>query len=515
MLNDDYLSVIQRLDALVSSPLPRLLMVSHGMGGGVERHVQELITVLAGRAHVIVLRPMLYKNLYCLTLPCLDAVRDGLACPSFAQNIVQHEDAMPAEQYVRLAFKLPRDEAAFWSFLQALRLSRVHVHHVQGYNINFCKRLLELKLPLDLTLHDHSIFTGHPSLVNSKGQFDPAWFRQGLSALPKGSLAVAEMLQMFARNAFRVIVPSSIMIERLRQCLPELIKEISVIHRAHPEAEWARAYPQPRRRDLNEMEPLRVLCLGMLGAEKGAHVLAQVAQRALTQAAQFEFILLGSCHLPLPLNVRRCGAYEDAQVARLVDEINPHLLWLPAQCPETWSYTLSVGLRSGLPVLASHIGVFPERLDGRPLSWLLPHNASAQEWLDAMHSIRRLHLQPPPKDGYGFWHWRAPAAFYYDFLDSEQVVPRADVAIDPSLSRYLCCAQPNLPREWVSLGKMPNEIKQSLKLAQIVEPSWRQHLLGGLKIARSSRLLAPLVRRIPYTWQRALKRLITRAPLNE
>ena len=515
MLNDDYPSVVQRLEALVSSPLPRILMVSHGMGGGVERHVQELITVLAGRAHVIVLRPMLYKNLFCLTLPCLDAVRDGLACPSFAQNITQHEDAMPAEQYVRLAFKLPCDEVGFWAFLRALCLSRIHVHHVQGYNISFCKQLLELDLPLDLTLHDHSIFTGHPSLVDAKGQFNPAWFKQGLSALPRGQRVVAEMLQLLALKASRVIVPSDMMIERLRQCLPELTKEMPVIHRAHPEAEWARAYPQPSRRDLKDAEPLRILCLGMLGAEKGAHVLAQVAERASRQAAEFEFILLGSCHLPLPLNVRRRGAYEDAQVARLVDEINPHLLWLPAQCPETWSYTLSVGLRVGLPVLASHVGVFPERLDGRPLSWLLPHNASAQEWLDIMHDIRQLHLQALPPEGYGFWHWRAPAAFYYDFLEREHVVSRVDVATDQSLSRYLCCAQPSLPRESVSLGKMQNEIIQSLKLAQTAEPSWRYYILRMLKKARSSKVLAPLVRRIPYTWQRAFKRLITRAPLDE
>lgn len=515
MLNADFSAAQVRLDALVASPLPRILMISHGMGGGVERHVQELITVLAGRAHVIVLRPMLYKNLFCLTLPCLDAVRDGLACPSFAQNITQHEDAMPAEQYVRLAFKWPRDGVALWACLRALCLSRIHVHHVQGYTLNFFKQLLELGIACDLTLHDHSIFTGHPSLVDAKGQFDPAWFKQGLSALPKGKQAVAQMLQLIASHSARVIVPSELMVERLQQCLPEFTKQISVIHRAHPEAEWARAYPQPSRRFLAHAEPLRVLCLGMLGAEKGAHVLARVAEQASIHAEAFEFILLGSCHLPLPANVRRLGAYEDARVARLVAEIEPHLLWLPAQCPETWSYTLSVGLRAGLPVLASNVGVFPERLHGRPLSWLLPHDASALEWLGALHDIRQLHLQEQPSEGYGFWHWRAPAAFYYDFLTQQSSAHTKKVSSPQLPCRYLCCVQPQLLQERDILANVQSELNVAFQLGQTPEPTWRQRLLRSLLTLRNSSVLAPLLQRIPYAWQRAFKRLITRGPLDE
>ncbi|WP_205341806.1 glycosyltransferase [Denitrificimonas caeni] len=515
MLSNEFSAIEARLEALTASPLPRILMVSHGMGGGVERHVQELITVLAGRAHVIVLRPMLYKNLLGLTLPCLDAVRDGLACPSFAQNITQHEDAVPAEQYMRLAFKWPRDAQALWAFLRALGISRMHIHHVEGYTLSFFKQLLELGIPYDLTLHDHSIFTGHPSLVNAKGCFDPAWFKQGLSALPKGKQAVADALQLLAEHAERVIVPSELMIERLQQCLPQLARQINVLYRAHPEAEWARAYPQPSLRALADTEPLRVLCLGMLGAEKGAHVLARVAQQVLVSTNAFEFILLGSCHLPLPANVQRLGAYEDANVARLVAEIEPHLLWLPAQCPETWSYTLSVGLRAGLPVLASNVGVFPERLQGRPLSWLLMHSASAQEWLALLHEIRQFHLQDAPPEGYGFWHWRAPAAFYYDFLGQQETGRIPGASVVKTSGRYLCCVQKHLPQKQATLAYVQNELRNALLLAQTPEPSWRQKVLRGLLAVRQAPILSPLIRRIPYTWQRAFKRLISRGPLDE
>jgi hypothetical protein len=57
--------------------------------------------------------------------------------------------------------------------------------------------------------------------------------------------------------------------------------------------------------------------------------------------------------------------------------------------PETWSYTLSVALASGLPIVASALGAFPERLAGRANARLLPFDASASEWNDALLAASR------------------------------------------------------------------------------------------------------------------------------
>ena len=40
------------------------------------------------------------------------------------------------------------------------------------------------------------------------------------------------------------------------------------------------------------------------------------------------------------------------------------MLLFAAQVPETFAYTLSVALQSGLPIVASALGAFPERLAG-------------------------------------------------------------------------------------------------------------------------------------------------------
>ena len=53
--------------------------------------------------------------------------------------------------------------------------------------------------------------------------------------------------------------------------------------------------------------------------------------------------------------------------------------FLPSQCPETFSYALSAALDSGLPIVATGIGAFPERVASSPRARIVPWNASAQE----------------------------------------------------------------------------------------------------------------------------------------
>jgi glycosyltransferase involved in cell wall biosynthesis len=59
-----------------------------------------------------------------------------------------------------------------------------------------------------------------------------------------------------------------------------------------------------------------------------------------------------------------------------------------ASWPETYSYTLSTAIEAGLPVVASRIGAFPERLEGHPWTWLAPPEANAAAWLATFESVR-------------------------------------------------------------------------------------------------------------------------------
>ena len=66
---------------------------------------------------------------------------------------------------------------------------------------------------------------------------------------------------------------------------------------------------------------------------------------------------------------------------RLIAEIDPDIVWYPALWPETYSFTLSIALHCGLPVVVPDIGAFPERVAQRALSAVMPWGSSTEEWL--------------------------------------------------------------------------------------------------------------------------------------
>ena len=93
------------------------------------------------------------------------------------------------------------------------------------------------------------------------------------------------------------------------------------------------------------------------------------------------------------------GAYNDADLQRLLVRMKPDLVWFPAVWPETYSYTLSACLLAGVAVVAPNLGSFPERLNCRRWTWLMPWNTPPLAWLDFFLRLREQHFcaaQEPP-----------------------------------------------------------------------------------------------------------------------
>lgn len=460
-----------RLQAIRQSALPLILQVTHGMGGGVERHVRELHALLQGRAWVLILRPG----------PTAGVVR--LAFDT-------------ADEVEQLAFTLPGDGALLQRTLLAAGLARIHVHHVFGFPEAFWPLLHGLQCPLDLTLHDYAILGGSPTLTNGQGLY--AGWR--INADHECSdPAHAKHLRTLAARAQRCLVPSRDMQHRLSLAMPWLGTRAV----AHPDRECFGPYPHPAAPRLQAGQPLRVLCLGALGREKGVEVLRAVAALARKRGVPVEFSLLGSAHIPLGAAVAQRGTYSDAQLPTLLAREQPHLLWFPVRCPETWSYTLSAALEAGAPVLASNLGAFAERLDGRPLSWLQVHTSTADDWLTAMLRIREQFVkdQAAPIKGaptinrqaQGWCQPDTPTFYRQDYLIAER---NPDMANAPALPAL---------HHWQS---------RHVSAAHAVgQAGWRKRLLICALRIREWPLLGSLLACIPYNLQRRVKRMLSRAPM--
>ena len=104
-------------------------------------------------------------------------------------------------------------------------------------------------------------------------------------------------------------------------------------------------------------------------------------------------------------------------VAHIIERAPDCFLFLP-QIPETFSYTLSACLATGLPIIAKSLGAFEERLENVARAHLLPADANVQATLDLIMAQQpayeteitaavETHTGETPEDAY-VAHYLAP-----------------------------------------------------------------------------------------------------------
>jgi GT2 family glycosyltransferase/glycosyltransferase involved in cell wall biosynthesis len=355
--NDPARPYARRVDLcrLAHAQKPTLVFVSHPWGGGIRRHMNDLAALIGERATVLFLEPAVD-----------DTVK--LYWPRPGEGFAA---------YFRLPFDLPK----LADTLKAIRVSRLHFHHVH----KLPRAILDLPaaagLPYDCTLHDYYAICPQYHLVTEDGRYcgepDAAGCAACLARRPaQWGIDIGAWRSAFGRllrGADRLIAPSGDVSQRVTRYFPD----ISIAVWPHPEPP-----PPPAPR------VLRIVIPGNLSPEKGLHVAAACAQDARERRLPLTFRVLGStteavAQWPdVPLTIH--GQYEEGELARLLAAEKADVIWFPAQVPETYSYTLSVALGSGLPIVASALGALPERLAQHARSATVPWNAPASEWNTAL-----------------------------------------------------------------------------------------------------------------------------------
>lgn len=359
------------LARLGSSTKPRVLMVTHNWGGGVARHVRDLIALCDRDVNVLQLKPADAGQVE------LAWVNDGEAYAAY--------------------FDPEREWDALVTHMRHLGISRIHYHHIHGLQQGVLDLPNALAVPFDVTLHDYFVLSPTYHLCDEQGRFREDW--KSLEA-PKPTrptearwpLTANEWRSVFATwlaRAERVIAPSAALADLVGAEIPAA----RIVQWPHPETIAG----------LPPASDLKVLILGALSPGKGHSVVVTTAKTAKQRGDAVLFRVLGylSEAAPLwpelPISVH--GSYaDDLELAHLIANERADVIWFPAQVPETFSYTLSVALASGLPIVASNIGALGERLATHSRARLLPPDAPPEAWLTALRAAAgRGDMVPAPQ----------------------------------------------------------------------------------------------------------------------
>jgi glycosyltransferase involved in cell wall biosynthesis len=278
--------------------------------------------------------------------------------------------------------------------LRAFDLSRIHIHQILGHEEILRSLIEELCVPFDITIHDYYIVCPqkHLHTPNVTGYCGELGVEQCNKCIGEyNSFDARDIVDWrdshawLVEKADRVICPSMDVKNRIARYYPKA-KLVMAPHEASSAESWVVNAPQ-----LTVDESLHVAIIGHLTALKGREIVGTCVVDGAN--LPIEFSLIGAAQPPFAQEISTAlletGIYRESELVDHLKNLAPHVIWFPIQVPETYSYTLTAAIDSGLPIVASRIGALPERLEGRPLTWFMDDvAASASEWLALFELIR-------------------------------------------------------------------------------------------------------------------------------
>lgn len=448
---------------------PVILLINHSRGGGTERHLLALAETLGKNAELYLLHPHLEGG----------AVSLG---------------PLNGGQRARQLFEPGRDTQLLLDTLRALRVSRIHFHHTIGVHLQFVLLPEQLGIPYDVTIHDYYLACPQVTMTDEDGRYcnapDEAGCNACLESRPApGGVDISHWRQFgstLLNGAERVFTPSADTRARMQRYFPDA-RFVFVPHEDTPTQPVRLIQPGADR-------PMKVLVLGALSLFKGADLLEACALEARRQRSPLEFHLLGFAYRKLASypfsNLRVHGAYADDQVDRLLQELAPDVVWFPGSCPETYSYTLSICMRAGLPVIAPNIGAFPERMAGRPWSWQFEPNITPQPMHQLLLDVRSaLQNAAPPAPSTVSLDTRTDFSYQRDYL--VEPLPEQS-AVEPDWQQ--------LHHGWSGASRL--QPVSNVRFPRLLRALHRTLNIPGVPL---------LIRRMPRGWKGHIKRVLWRS----
>lgn len=372
-----------------------VLLLCHGRGGGTEKRFQEDIEYYTREGYGIYLMRPAPGEPHKVTIGHPEA--------KWLPNM-SDVDWHDTEGLKRVVEELGITEVVSHSFVDWIKEAPVLLKQL----------VTETKIDWVMHVHDYEMICPRLNLVDDKGYYcnepDDAGCNHCLvmCGTGYGETDISNWRRLHGEAmaaATRIVVPDQDVRERLAKYYPA----VSVKVRPHERlvAEDVSVNPMT----VGEHEKLRVVVIGAINNMKGFNVLLRCARDAAARKLPLKFILMGYSMNDRVLEeagVEVTGKYQETDALARLHDLAPHLVWIPSLWPETYCYTLSIGLKGRYPVMSFDIGAVARRLrECRDDTYILPlalgkRHAEVNTFLTNIRScaVERVVLDEEEQDGF-------------------------------------------------------------------------------------------------------------------
>lgn len=469
-----------------------ILHIMHGLKGGTESHVRDLIGADGPR----------FRHYMLIVTDDRWRLEEG-GDSSVVFEILRHKDEPWADLLNAVC--------------DTFRIDLCHVHHISGSRDGLLRALEALRRPYGLTLHDFYLACPTFTLLGTSGEYCGAVtdHRACQACLDAQSsfkgISIADWRESHGRlvtQARFVLAPSDWLADIFRRYFPGIPVlvvphgiETTILER---KGDACSAMLLPR----DGLEHVGVI--GAIGPVKGARRLERLVARTRDRKLPLRWVVVGHVDTQyLPFQDRdRCltihGQYRPEHLGALLDHYGIRLAVFPSAGPESFSYTLSEVWALGRLALVPPIGALGERMRRSGAGWLMEDWRNEDRILDQI-----LEICAPSNAG--------------EFEQRSLAVRTMDVSSRDAMSTmtediYATSLADVASHIAAGTGLEKRRLYQSVVAAQgaggttksggLVEMAFRYLLNRSLRIRYTSlgRWLYRAYKATPSGWQRALRR---------
>lgn len=263
----------------------------------------------------------------------------------------------------------------------------IHIHHTKGHYFDIADVIKEKNIYSIITLHDYYACCPPINKIykNEKYCDKPTigQCNECLKTIYDNALNITTWRDNWLKLlkiVNKIIVPSQAAKEEIEKTYNNL--KMDVIEHGID------IIKEETNLKLEDSKTFDIAFVGAIGLHKGSKILEELRKsKKLKNIKVHLFGIFDSLNQKSTKNFINHGRYKREELKELLNKNNIKLICLFSTWPETYSYTLTESIASGIPVLSFDMGAIEERINKYNLGWTINKDSGIDEIINKLFEI--------------------------------------------------------------------------------------------------------------------------------